>query len=167
MLLGRRSIWKFYNLQLTTFSFEFVKKLQEIFRTGLQLARLVEARHAKWVSTSWISTKSTHLINIYFKPHANGRNNVGSYILRPFAHPVACCWVFLFCDYRSVAQQSWICLHSSSNIIGATHADYTCSPKYCGAYPSHDALQVSILLRIVAFVCSPDCQHARRNSQHC
>ena len=112
MLLGRRSIWKFYNLQLSTFSFEFLKKLQEILGTGLQLARLVEARHATQLSTSWISTKSTHWINIYFKPHANARNNVGSYILRSFAHPVACCWVFLFCDYRSVAQQSWICLDS-------------------------------------------------------
>ena len=26
---------------------------------------------------------------------ANGRNIVGFYMLRPFAHPVACCWMFL------------------------------------------------------------------------
>ena len=25
------------------------------------------------------------------KPRANGRNIVGCYMLRPFAHPVACC----------------------------------------------------------------------------
>ena len=65
-------------------------------------------------------------------------------MLRPFAHPVACCWMllrvvaqslkpatlfsqqlptfFLFRDRRSVAQQCWIRLHSSSNIVGATHA---------------------------------------------
>ena len=29
------------------------------------------------------------------KPHANGRNIVGCYILRPFAHPVGCCWMLL------------------------------------------------------------------------
>ena len=61
------------------------------------------------------------------KPRANGRNIVGCYMLRPFAHPVACCWMLLrvvaqslkpvklfsqqlptfllFCDRRSVAQQ--------------------------------------------------------------
>ena len=31
---------------------------------------------------------------------------------------------FCFHDCRSVAQQCWICLHSSSNIVGATHAHY-------------------------------------------
>ena len=57
------------------------------------------------------------------KPRANGRNIVGCYMLRPFAHPVACCWILLrvvvqslkpvpvfllFRDRRSVAQQCWI-----------------------------------------------------------
>ena len=68
-------------------------------------------------------------------------------MLRSFAHPVACCWMFLpvvaqslkpvkifsqqlptfllLRDRRSVAQQCWIRLHSSSNIVGATHAHYT------------------------------------------
>ena len=27
------------------------------------------------------------------KPHANGHNIVGCYMLRPFAHPAACCYV--------------------------------------------------------------------------
>ena len=61
-------------------------------------------------------------------------------MLRPFAHPVTCCWLLLrvvtqslkpvklfsqqlptfllFRDRRSVAQQCWIRLHSSSNIVG-------------------------------------------------
>ena len=78
------------------------------------------------------------------KPRANGCNIVGCYMLRPFAHPVACCWIvlrvvaqsfkpiklfsqqlptfLLFPDRPSVAQQRWICLHSSSNIAGATYA---------------------------------------------
>ena len=70
-------------------------------------------------------------------------NIVGCYMLRPFAHPVACCWMLLrvvaqslkpvkffsqqlptfllFRDRRSVAQQCCIRLHNSSNIVGATH----------------------------------------------
>ena len=77
---------------------------------------------------------------------ANGHNIVGCYMLCPFAHPVAFCWMLLcvvtqslkpvklfsqqlppfllFGDRRSVAQQCWIRLHSSSNIVGATHAHY-------------------------------------------
>ena len=61
-------------------------------------------------------------------------------MLRPFAHPIACCWMLLgfvaqslkpvklftqqlptfllFRDRRSVAQQCWIRLHSSPNIVG-------------------------------------------------
>ena len=34
------------------------------------------------------------------KPRANGRNIVGCYMLRSFAHPIACCWTLL----RVVAQ---------------------------------------------------------------
>ena len=81
-------------------------------------------------------------------------------MLRPFAHPVACCCMLLrvveqslkpvklfsqqlptfllFRDRRSVAQQCWICLNSSSNIIGATHAHYAWITKTYGLYSSHD-----------------------------
>ena len=98
-------------------------------------------------------------------------------MLRPFAHPVACCWMLLrvvaqslkpvklfsqqlptfllFRDRRSVAQQCWIHLHSSSNIVGVTHAHYAWFTKTCGLYPSHDALQVPTLLGVVASVCTP------------
>ena len=100
-------------------------------------------------------------------------------MLRPFAHPVACCWMLLrvvaqslnsvklfsqqlptlllFCDRRSVAQQCWIRLHSSFNIVGATctHADYAWFTKTYGLYPSHYALQVPTLLGVVASVCRP------------
>ena len=98
-------------------------------------------------------------------------------MLRPFAHPVACCWMLLrvvaqslkpvklfsqqlptfllFRDRRSVAQQCWIRLHSSSNIVGATHAHYAWFTKTYGLYPSHDALQVPTLLGVVVSVCSP------------
>ena len=61
----------------------------------------------------------------------------------------------LFRDRRSVAQQCWIRLHSSSNIVGATHAHYAWFTKTCGLYPSHDALQVPTLLGVVASVCTP------------
>ena len=98
-------------------------------------------------------------------------------MLRPFAHPVACCWILLcvvaqslkpvklfsqqlptfllFRDRRSVAQQCWIRLHSSSNIVGATHAHYVWITKTYGLYCSHDALQVPNLLGVVASVCTP------------
>ena len=98
-------------------------------------------------------------------------------MLRPFAHPVPCCWMLLrvvaqslkpvklfsqqlptfllFRDRRSVAQQCWIRLHSSSNIVGATHAHYAWFTKTYGLYPSHDALQVPTLLGVVASVCTP------------
>ena len=85
-------------------------------------------------------------------------------MLRLFAHPVACCWMLLhlvaqslklvklfsqqlptfllFRDRRSVAQQCWIRLHSSSNIVGATHAHYVWITKTYGLYSSLDALQL-------------------------
>ena len=88
--------------------------------------------------------------------------------LHTLLHVVVCCCVFfgvvaqslklvnllsqqlptflLFRDRRSVAQQCRIRLHSSSNIFGATHAQYTWSAKSYGLYPPHDALQVPTLL---------------------
>ena len=61
----------------------------------------------------------------------------------------------LFRDRRSVTQQCWIRLHSSSNIVGATHAHYAWFTKTYGLYPSHDALQVPTLLGVVASICTP------------
>ena len=61
----------------------------------------------------------------------------------------------LLSDRRTVAQQRWIRLHSSSNIGGATHAHYTWSRKSYGLYLSYDALQVPTLLGVVASVCTP------------
>ena len=111
------------------------------------------------------------------------------YMLRPFAQPVACYWMLLrvvaqslkpvklfgqqlatfllFCDHRSVAQQCWIPLHSSSNNVGATHAHYAWITKTHGLYSSHDALQVPNLLGVVASVCTPlptRTQHCWRNN---
>ena len=100
-------------------------------------------------------------------------------MLRPFAHPVSCCWILLrvvaqswkpvklfsqqlptfllFHDRRRVAQQCWIScwirLHSSSNINGARHAHYAWFTKTYESYPTHDALQVPTLLGVVASVC--------------
>ena len=61
----------------------------------------------------------------------------------------------LFRDRRSVAQQCWIHLHSSSNIACATHAHYAWFTKTSGLYPSDDAMQVPTLLVVVASVCTP------------
>ena len=98
-------------------------------------------------------------------------------MLRPFAHPVTCCWMLLrvvaqslkpvklfsqqlptfllFRDRRGVAQQCWIRLQSSSNIVEAAHAHYVWFTKTSGLYPSHDALQVPTLSGVVASVCTP------------
>ena len=61
----------------------------------------------------------------------------------------------LFRDRRNVAQQCWIRLHSSSNIVGTAHAHYPWFTKTYGLYPSQDALQVPTLLGVVASVCTP------------
>ena len=108
---------------------------------------------------------------------ATNPNIVGCYKSHLFAHPVTCCWMLLrvvaqslkpvklfsqqlptfllFRDRRSVAQQCWIRLHSSSNIVGAMHAHYTWITKTYGLYSSHNALQVPNLLGVVASVCTP------------
>ena len=90
------------------------------------------------------------------KPPANGCNIVGYYMLRPFAHPAAYCCVLLgvveqslktaklqtqrlptfllFRDRRSVAQQCWICLHSSFQHCWGhvtKHANHTWSTMHC------------------------------------
>ena len=58
----------------------------------------------------------------------------------------------LFRDRRSVAQQCWIRLHSSSIIVGATHAHYAWFTETYGLYPYHGALQVPTLLGVGASV---------------
>ena len=72
----------------------------------------------------------------------------------------------LFRDRRSVTQQCGICLHSSSNIVGATHAYYAWITKTYGLYFSHESLQVLNLLGVVVCVCTP-LPTGRNNSQHC
>ena len=57
-----------------------------------------------------------------------------------------------FRDRRRVAQQCYIGLHSSSNIVEATHAHWHCFTKSYGLHPSHDALRFLTLLEVVASV---------------
>ena len=64
-------------------------------------------------------------------------------------HVVACCCA------KFETSQCWIRLHSSSNIVGATRAHNAWFTKSYGLYPSHDALQVTTLLGVVASVCTP------------
>ena len=123
------------------------------------------------------SKKAIAVIRV--KSYANGRNIVGQQLLL-MLHVMAvctpCCMLLgvvaqslkpvkplnqqlptflLFRDRRSVAQQRWIRLHSSSNIARATHAYYAWSAKSYGLYPSQDAMQVPALLGVVAPVCKP------------
>ena len=63
---------------------------------------------------------------------------------------------FLFSrDRRALHNNVGSVCTAFSNIVGATHAHYTWSPKSNGLYPSHDALQVRTLLGVVASVCTP------------
>ena len=55
---------------------------------------------------------------------------------------------------RDHVAQYLIRLHSSSNSVAATHANYAWSPKSYGLYPSYEALQVPVLLGVVASVCT-------------
>ena len=89
------------------------------------------------------------------KLRANERNVVGYYMLRV---AVETCQTFepttpnilLFRYRRSVAQQCWIRLHSSSNFVGATHAHYTWFTKAYGL-----------------FFPTMHFQHGHNKSQHC
>ena len=144
------------------------------FSYSSRLQLLFELTEATVFNLGWLyqSSSINHYracivtsLHVSLKPRANGRNIVGCYMLHPFAHPVACCWMLLrvvtqslklfsqqlptfllFHDRRSVVQQCWIRLHSSSNIVGATHAHYAWFTKTYGLYHSHDALQVPTLL---------------------
>ena len=57
-----------------------------------------------------------------------------------------------FRDRRRVAQQCSIGLHSSSNIVEATHAHWHCFTKTYGLHPSHDGLRFLTLLEVVVSV---------------
>ena len=57
--------------------------------------------------------------------------------------------------FRDHVAQCLIRLHSSSNIVAATHANYAWSLKSYGLYPFYEALQVPILLGVVASVSTP------------
>ena len=123
-----------------------------------------------------IHCKSRNKVNV--KPCANGCNIVGCYMLRLFAHPVACCWMLL----RVVAQSLYPVKLFSQQLPtfllfrdhrlkrSATMLDpFAQFFQHCwgheralcmvykdfGLYPSHDALQVPTLLRVVASVCTP------------
>ena len=67
----------------------------------------------------------------------------------------------LFRDRRSVAQQCWICLHSSSNIVGVVHAHYVWFTKTYGLYPSHDAMHVLDCKTVRIFTYSSTREQAR------
>ena len=55
------------------------------------------------------------------KPRANGRNIAGYFLLRPFAHPVACCWEFIGTKFETGQTFSYAQTEATTpNIFGAT-----------------------------------------------
>ena len=109
-------------------------------------------------------------------------------MLRPFAHPVACCWMLLhvvaqslkpvklfsqqlptfllFPDRRSVAQQCWIRLHSSSNVVGPRTLITHCLQRLMSSIlPTMHCKSQHCWKLLHPF--AHHCNHARNNSQHC
>ena len=125
-------------------------------------------------------------------------------MLHPFAHPLTCCWLLLrvvtqslkpvklfsqqlptfllFRDRRSVAQQCWFRLHSSSNIVGprmvykdlwvVSFPQCTAGPYIAGSYWIHlqttanthattPNIVVPTMLGVVASVCTQPYFHCR------
>ena len=106
--------------------------------------------------------------------------------LHTLLHVVGCCCVLLhkvcirsnfsannfqhfFCSVitdRSVAQQCWIRLHSSSNIVGATNVHYAWFTKTLGCIlPTMHCRSQHCRELLHPF--ADHCQHAHNNSQHC
>ena len=105
-----------------------------------------ERNRANHIISSGLRHSLLHVfVLLALKPPANGCDVVEYYMLRPFAHPAAYCCVLLgvvekslktaklltqrlptfllFRDRRRVAQQCWICLHSSFQwLFGPSHA---------------------------------------------
>ena len=150
------------------------------FEPGTRLATAGD--HLSYYATGH-AILDTALISMYIKPRANRRNIVDQQlptlldvtcasVCTPccmLLNVVACCCAkfepvklfsqqlptfLLLCDRRSVAQQCWIRLHGSSNIVGC-NALYAWITKTYGLYSSHDALQVPNLLGVVASQPSP------------
>ena len=98
-------------------------------------------------------------------------NIVGCYMLRPFAHPVACCCAkfetgqTLQPTTPNISFVPWSPKRSATMLdpfaqlfqhcSGATHAHYAWITKTYELCSSHDALQVPNLLVVVASVCTP------------
>ena len=69
---------------------------------------------------------------------ANGRNIVGCYMLRPFAHPVACCWTLLRVVAQSLkpvelfapCKRTEHCWLSTPNIVGSCCARLHVALRY-------------------------------------
>ena len=121
----------------------------------------------------------------YFWP--TNPNIVGCYVLRPFAHPVACCWMLIACccakfktgqtfqpTTPNISFAPWLQSKRGATMLdsfaqlfqhcwGHTHSLRMVYKTY-GLYPSHDALQVPTLLGVVASIYR---QHERNNSQCC
>ena len=140
--------------------------------TMLGVVALVLARVCKRTQHCWPTTPSV----------------VGCYMLRPFVHPVACCWMLLrvvakslkpgklfsqqlptfllFRDRRSVAQQGWIRLHNFSNIVGPrTFITHGLQRLMGCILPTMYCRSRHCWELLHSF--AHHCQHARNNFQHC
>ena len=125
------------------------------------------------------------ILDLSFKPCANGRNIVGCYMLRPFAHPAACCWMLL----RKVGNRSNFSAKNSQHFFCSVIAEAQCNnvASICTALPTllgPCTLIMHGLQRLIGCILptmhcmsqhcwellhpfAHHCQHAHNNSQHC
>ena len=155
----------------------------------------VSISHFLTAATKFSSSLFVVFLSLALKPRENGRNIVGQQLptlldvtccvrLHTLLHVVGCCCVLLrkvwnrpnfsannsqhfFCsrDRQNVAQQCWIRLHGSSNIVGATHAHYHGLQRRMGC--------ILPMMHCMSQHCwelwhpfAHYCQHVRNNSQH-
>ena len=112
----------------------------------------------------------------YFWP--TNPNIVGCYVLRPFAHPVACCSMLIACccaNFKTgqtfqpttpnISFAPWLLSKHGATMLdsfaqlfqhcwGHAHSLRMVYKTY-GLYPSHDALQVPTLLGVAASIYTP------------
>ena len=121
----------------------------------------------------WCSSKKKVPSQFILKPRANRRNIVGQQLptllnvtcfvpLHTLLHVVgSCCAKFeigqttepttqhFFCSLiaRSIAQKCWIRLHSSSNIVGVTHAHLKGFKAWVKGFGAYEWLAISLARR--------------------
>ena len=104
---------------------------------------------SRFVGTSRTERNPGYEVANLVKPRANGHNVVGCYMLRPFAHPVACCWESLRKVWNYVKTNSAI-----HNIVGPTVSWFLQSLSKCALKGHGKTRRFEELLGVIVSVCT-------------